>query len=117
MGFCARFIAIIQILMVEATFKIHVNGFFIEESLLGRGVRQGCPFAPLLFAMYTQPFMALLNFEALEGRIKGLTINGEKRLLHQIFANDTGIFLDNTHEATSTQWRKFTCSRGFLGLY
>ncbi|KAL3680171.1 hypothetical protein R1sor_023127 [Riccia sorocarpa] len=53
--------------------------------------RQGCPLAPLLFVMKTQPLMRALREEERRDAIQGLNIGGGESLLHQLFADDTGI--------------------------
>ncbi|KAL3683679.1 hypothetical protein R1sor_001701 [Riccia sorocarpa] len=78
-------------LIEGGTSEVHVNGGFTEEIKMGRGVRQGCPLAHLLFAMTTQPLMRALQEEECRGGIQGLNIGGGRRLLHQLFADDTGI--------------------------
>ncbi|KAL3690932.1 hypothetical protein R1sor_004583 [Riccia sorocarpa] len=78
-------------LVVGGSAVVHVNGLFTKEFELQRGVRQGCPLAPLLFAMFTQPLMRLLREEERRGNIHGMNIGGESTLLHQLFADDTGI--------------------------
>ncbi|KAL3675882.1 hypothetical protein R1sor_025830 [Riccia sorocarpa] len=84
-------VCMIQGLVVGGQSLVHVNGGFTEEFAVRRGVRQGCPLAPLLFALTTQPLMMLLRREEQEGRITGLNIGDSKSLLHQLYADDTGI--------------------------
>ncbi|KAL3679286.1 hypothetical protein R1sor_022242 [Riccia sorocarpa] len=86
--------------------EVHINGSFTEVFKIERGVRQGCPLAPLLFAMTTQPLMRALREEERKGNIQGLNIGGGQSLLHQLFADDTGICItaeerqfDNLKEA------------------
>ncbi|KAL3691489.1 hypothetical protein R1sor_005140 [Riccia sorocarpa] len=81
----------IQGLVVNGSASIHVNGRFTEDFPIQRGVRQGCPLAPLLFAISTQPLMRLLRREELENRLVGLNIGSDTTLLHQLYADDTGI--------------------------
>ncbi|KAL3686617.1 hypothetical protein R1sor_009191 [Riccia sorocarpa] len=59
---------------------------------------QGVPLAPLLYAICTQPFMELLKKAEKEGRLKGLRIAPGKSLLFQLFADDTGVFLEESEE-------------------
>ncbi|KAL3689358.1 hypothetical protein R1sor_015667 [Riccia sorocarpa] len=70
---------------------IHFNGRFTEYFPVERGFRQGCPLAPFLFAMSTQSPMRLLRQEEAAGRLRGLGIGEGKSLLHQLYADDTGI--------------------------
>ncbi|KAL3686155.1 hypothetical protein R1sor_004177 [Riccia sorocarpa] len=78
--------------------EVHVNGSFTKAITIGRGVRQGCPLAPLLFAMTTQPLMRALREEERRGNIQGLNLGGGHSLLHQLFADDTGICITAEEE-------------------
>ncbi|KAL3675581.1 hypothetical protein R1sor_025529 [Riccia sorocarpa] len=80
----------IQGMVTGGSAQVHVN-CFTGRFQVERGVLQGCPLAPLLFAMTTQPLMRLLRTEESAGRLKGVCYGGESTLLHQIYADDTGI--------------------------
>ncbi|KAL3694277.1 hypothetical protein R1sor_007928 [Riccia sorocarpa] len=88
----------IQGLVEGGSSEVHINGSFTEEITVGRGVRQGCPLAPLLFAMTTQPLMLALREEERHGNIQGLNIGDGRALLHQLFADDTGICITAEEE-------------------
>lgn len=60
-----KFLTLVKGLVLGGLVKIHVNGLFLEEIELQRGVRQGCPLTPLLFALSTQPLLAFLQEERL----------------------------------------------------
>ncbi|KAL3698037.1 hypothetical protein R1sor_012113 [Riccia sorocarpa] len=81
----------IQGLVTGGAAQVHVNGQFTGRFAITRGVRQGCPLAPLLFAIVTQPLMRSLREEERCGRVKGVAYDGEQTLLHQIYADDTGV--------------------------
>lgn len=53
--------------------KLHINGLRSEAILLGRGVRQGYPLSPLLFAISTQPLMSFMDLELENGRLTELS--------------------------------------------
>ncbi|KAL3700841.1 hypothetical protein R1sor_018863 [Riccia sorocarpa] len=91
MGFNANFVNLVKGFTVDAKAKVHINGAYTQEISLQRGVRQGCPLAPLLFAMCTQPFMQLIQKGIQDGM--GIQITPGKSLVHQLFADDTGLFL------------------------
>ncbi|KAL3677833.1 hypothetical protein R1sor_020789 [Riccia sorocarpa] len=91
MGFGDDTIERIQGLAHNGSSVVHINQRFTEDIEVRRGVRQGCPLAPLLFALCTQPLMKMLRVEEVAGRIKGLGISRDRSLLHQLFADDTGI--------------------------
>ncbi|KAL3681068.1 hypothetical protein R1sor_024024 [Riccia sorocarpa] len=104
MGFCTKFIMLIQGLVEDAHFVIHINGAFTKEIKLERGVRQGCPIAPLLFALSTQPLMALLREAQIQGEVHGLEVGNSRQILDALFADDTGLLL----RATEENWRSAT---------
>lgn len=95
LGLSEFFIGLVMGLVCNGLSKIHANGFFTKEIPLERGVHQGCPLAPLLFALASQPLMSLLSLWESEGHLRGIPIGnqGEKSLLYQLFANDTNLFL------------------------
>ncbi|KAL3698682.1 hypothetical protein R1sor_012758 [Riccia sorocarpa] len=93
MGFNATFIDLVKGITLDAKSKVHINGSYSQEISLQRGVRQGCPLAPLLFAMCTQPFIRLIQVAIQEGKLQGIQISPGKSLVHQLFADDTGLFL------------------------
>ncbi|KAL3679635.1 hypothetical protein R1sor_022591 [Riccia sorocarpa] len=59
MGFSEVTIARIRGLMVGGSSKVLANHAFTKSFKIKRGVRQGCPLAPLLFVLSTQPLMHL----------------------------------------------------------
>ncbi|KAL3688357.1 hypothetical protein R1sor_014666 [Riccia sorocarpa] len=83
----------IQGLVTGGAAQVHVNGKFTRRFEVTRGVRQGCPLAPLLFAMVTQPLMRMFREEEAHGRLLGVNYGGHNTLLHQIYADDTGVNL------------------------
>lgn len=61
MNFKQQFIQIVRGLVENTHSKVHINGLFTPNIRLGRGVRQGCPLSPILFALSTQPLMRLIK--------------------------------------------------------
>ncbi|KAL3700453.1 hypothetical protein R1sor_018475 [Riccia sorocarpa] len=93
MKFDWKFISLLKGLVLNDQSKVHVNGWFTDVVPLERGVRQGCPMAPYLFVLSTQPLMLLFEKAQKDGRIEGIHLPGGRQLLHQLFANDTGVHL------------------------
>ncbi|KAL3690642.1 hypothetical protein R1sor_004293 [Riccia sorocarpa] len=91
-------------LVENASSVVHLNGSFTAEVQLQRGVRQGCPIAPMLFMLSTQPLMELLRSAQIRGHIQGLEAGSGKHVLEALFADDTGLLL----EADEVNWRKAT---------
>ncbi|KAL3697158.1 hypothetical protein R1sor_011234 [Riccia sorocarpa] len=90
-GFDKDFISLVQGITREGYARVHVNAAFTNEITVSRGVRQGCPLAPLLYALCTQSFMSLLCRANRERTIGGMFIQPGAVLGHQLFADDTGI--------------------------
>ena len=67
------FIRWIETLYSEANCHIINNGWLSDPILLRRGVRQGCPFSPLLYTMVIE---TLTNALCKDPKIEGITIPG-----------------------------------------
>ncbi|KAL3675948.1 hypothetical protein R1sor_025896 [Riccia sorocarpa] len=98
MNFHQDFINLVEGLIKGASSLIHTSGRFSEDFQIGRGVRQGCPLAPLLFSLATQPLIQLLEEAQRQGKIQGLPITGDCLLLQTLFADDTGVIIQATPE-------------------
>ena len=94
MGFDVDVVNIIKGLVESGTSKVHFNGMFTDKICLSWGVRLGCPLALILFALSTQPFMAILNNLADKGKINRLKIGVNQEVLLQLFADHTGLFFE-----------------------
>jgi hypothetical protein len=87
----------IKVLYTNPSALIKNNGYFSDEFILSRGVRQGCPVSALLF---------ILCMEVLAGHIRqnnnitGLYLddNRTKHLKIIQYADDATIFVMNAHE-------------------
>ncbi|KAL3679581.1 hypothetical protein R1sor_022537 [Riccia sorocarpa] len=88
-----HFIMLLKGLVTQGSSKVHINGWYTEEINLNRGVRQGCPVAPYLFVLSTQPLMVLFEKAQREGQLTGIKLPGGRQLLHQLFADDTGVHM------------------------
>ncbi|KAL3680213.1 hypothetical protein R1sor_023169 [Riccia sorocarpa] len=73
--------------------KKHIVQADCQGIQVERGVRQGCPLAPLLFSLCSQSLMSLIRAASQRDDLKGLKISPRKSLTHQLFANDVGICL------------------------
>ncbi|KAL3682836.1 hypothetical protein R1sor_000858 [Riccia sorocarpa] len=79
--------------MTGGSSKVLVNQMFSQAFKVKRGVRQGCPLAPLLFSLSTQPLMKALRIEELTGHLRGLQLPNLKSVLYELFADDTSVFI------------------------
>ncbi|KAL3679838.1 hypothetical protein R1sor_022794 [Riccia sorocarpa] len=104
MGFGSQFITLLKGLVENATSVVHLNGAFTRDVQLERGVRQGCPIAPMLFTLSTQPLMELLRSEQIKGHLHGLEARNGRQVLDALFADDTGLML----HADAENWKRAT---------
>lgn len=70
-GFGPKFIRWVQLLYQQPREKVVANGCPSQEFDLSRGMRQGCPLSPLLYALASEP---LAVFVRADPEIKGLTL-------------------------------------------
>lgn len=77
---------------------------------MGRGVRQGCPLAPLLFVLATQPLIIELKINFKLEKLRGFKIGEMVILEYSLFADDMSVFLDNSYTS-------FQALRGSLAKY
>lgn len=109
-GFGPRFIRCVQLLYQNPTAKVVANGWPSPVFDLSRGMRQGCPLSPLLYALAAEPLAmsVLANAE-----IKGLKLGPLTEKI-SIYADDTLSYLADSgpslHNALQTieQFGKFS---------
>ncbi|KAL3682349.1 hypothetical protein R1sor_000371 [Riccia sorocarpa] len=89
-------------LFVKLDFSKAFDRDFMEPVKIKKGVRQGCPLAPLLFALSTQPLMRALKEAERTGEWKGLRLPNLRFVTHELFADDTSVFIS----ATAGDFRK-----------
>ncbi|KAL3694390.1 hypothetical protein R1sor_008041 [Riccia sorocarpa] len=92
MGFSESTIQRIRALMVGGASSIHVNQDLTKPVKIKCGVRQGCPLAPLLFALSSQSLMKAFQIEE-QGTLRGLKLPGLEAITHELFADDRSIFI------------------------
>ena len=65
-----------------------MNGYITNSFQLARSVRQGCPLAPLLFAIATDPLLRNLDLQLQKQAIKAHPLPQGQKFLAQLFADD-----------------------------
>ncbi|KAL3694948.1 hypothetical protein R1sor_008599 [Riccia sorocarpa] len=108
MGFSAATIKLIKGHAQGGLAKVHLNEDFTETLPIQRGVRQGCPLAPYLFTLTTQILMDTIQAGIDEGSIRGLQIDNNHQLVHRLFADDTGLFLEMNEDVFRAAREKIT---------
>ena len=93
MGFDVRWIALIMECITMVSYSILVNGDPSDIIHPSRGLRQGDPLSPYLFLICSEGLHGLLNKEAKEGHIRGVSICKKgPRLTHLFFVDDSLVF-------------------------
>ncbi|CAL1368079.1 unnamed protein product [Linum trigynum] len=94
LGFCEKWMIWIKSCVTTVHFSILLNdaqyGYFQPH----RGIRQGDPLSPLLFAIYTEAFAAKISQEVASSALHDLRIHrSAPSLSHLIFADNSYLFL------------------------
>ncbi|MCO5603738.1 hypothetical protein L7F22_057890 [Adiantum nelumboides] len=63
LGFGNNFLGMVKTLFQNANASIQINGYISDNFQLARSIRQGCPLAPLLFAIATDPLLRNLDLQ------------------------------------------------------
>lgn len=79
MGFPRVFISMSEMLFQKTQTAVKVNGTHFVAFPIGRGVRQGCPFAPYLFIIIAEVLNTMVKNGVEGGSIKGITLRGGSR--------------------------------------
>ena len=96
MGFPKQFINIIQFLHKKTTAQFIVNGFLSSKFPVERGIRQGCPLAPLLFIIATEFLYQMLQESETSTNIEMEIENQPLQLSTIGFVDDTSVFFRDT---------------------
>ncbi|KAL3702018.1 hypothetical protein R1sor_020040 [Riccia sorocarpa] len=80
MGFSHDSLSIFRGLSTKGKAKVHLNQEFTQAFDIGRGVRQGCPLAPYLFSLSTQPLIDMLNQKVKDNQLLGLQLPSKKQI-------------------------------------
>ncbi|CAL1397365.1 unnamed protein product [Linum trigynum] len=100
LGFCERWLSWLWACVTSVSYSVLFNGAPHGYFKPHRGIRQGDPLSPLLFALYTEAFTCCINRAVAMGFLHGLKINRFcPPISHLLFADDSYIFL----RASSTE--------------
>ncbi|CAL1372514.1 unnamed protein product [Linum trigynum] len=94
LGFSPIWINWIRECVTTAMFSVLVNGQSAGYFPSSRGLRQGDPLSPLLFALCTEGFTALIKAAIMNHRLHGVRMNSRCPMVsHLLFADDSFLFL------------------------
>jgi Reverse transcriptase (RNA-dependent DNA polymerase) len=93
-GFPEVFINVLKSLYKHATSQVIVNGYMTNDIPIKRSVRQGCPFSMVLFILYIEPLLKMLDNE-----IEGLQL-GQEIVKSMAYADDVWFIVKNEQEAS-----------------
>ncbi|MCO5557342.1 hypothetical protein L7F22_010905 [Adiantum nelumboides] len=88
LGFGNNFLGMVKTLFQNANASIQINGYISDNFQLARSIRQGCPLAPLLFAITTDPLLRNLDLQMQRQAIRDLPLPQGQSFLTQLFADD-----------------------------
>ncbi|KAL2624044.1 hypothetical protein R1flu_008289 [Riccia fluitans] len=80
--------------MTNAKTLVHINGAFTPSFMLQCGVRQGCPLAPMLYALNTIPLMGLLKQAQTQRDFRPIFHDNRVLSDYSFCANDAGVYVD-----------------------
>ena len=90
MGFPLSFINMVKLTLNDACAAINVNGQVSPSFPIERGVRQGCPLAPLLFLLMGEALHSTIHQAQEHGNIRGVKLpKSEDQQLTLQFGDDT----------------------------
>ncbi|KAL0355303.1 UNVERIFIED_CONTAM: LINE-1 retrotransposable element O protein [Sesamum radiatum] len=93
LGFCDKFVDLIQQCITTASFSLLINGSPFDFFRPSRGIRQGDPLSPYLFIIYIEILSRLLLHEEALGNIKGIKVcRNAPSISHLLYADDLTIF-------------------------
>ncbi|KAL4283361.1 hypothetical protein GQ457_16G031550 [Hibiscus cannabinus] len=98
-GFDAQWTDLVMSCVRTVTYQIRMNGSLSEVVQPERGLRQGDPLSPFLFAICTEGLSALLNAEKQAGHLTGMRASRYgPRITHLLYADDSLLFIRNSVE-------------------
>ena len=102
MDFAGNFISWVMSSLSSMSFALLVNGAASPFFKSRRGLRQGCPLAPLLFLIVVEGLSRALLYVRECGIYHGLSFGNEVTLSHVIFVDDIAMVIDGTEQYLSS---------------
>ena len=120
-GFSEKWRRWILFCISTVRFSIMINGSPKDFFGSSRGLHQGDPLSPLLFAIVMEALSHLLDDAVLVGHISGFTVgtrsNTPLMVAHLLFADDTLIFCDASTSQIEYLWEILSSFEPMSGLH
>ena len=107
MGFAGNFITWVMSSLSSVSFSLLINGVATSFFKFGRGLRQGCPLAPLLFLIVVEGLGRALLYAKDCGTYHGLSFGNDIVLTHVRFVDDVVIVNHRSEQSLSTLYMRF----------
>ena len=101
MGFGVPFITWVMSSLTSVSFSVLINGVASSFFRSGRGLRQGCPLAPLLFLVVAEGLSRALLSARNNGFFRGISFGNEISLTHVLFVDDIVMITDGSAQSLS----------------
>ncbi|OQR85853.1 hypothetical protein ACHHYP_11279, partial [Achlya hypogyna] len=92
MGFPQPYVDLVDTLMAGSVLRFEVNGKLLAWVDQATGIRQGCPFAPLLFIITMEPLLTTLQAHASQHALV-LGARLDRRVACNVHVDDTTVFV------------------------
>ena len=101
MGFCVPFITWVMRSLTSVSFSVLINGVASSFFRSGRGLRQGCPLAPLLFLVVAEGLSRAIIAAKKLGIYRGISSGNNISLTHVLFVDDIVMITDGSAQSLS----------------
>ena len=102
MGFTVPFVTWIMSSLSSVSFSLLINGVVSSFFRAGKGLRQGCPLAPLLFLIVVEELSRALLSAKECGVLCGISFGNDISISHVLFVDDIVMVSDGSEESLST---------------
>lgn len=104
MGLGPQFTHMVKTLFGNAKAKVIYNGELSAPFPLQKSIRQGCPLAPLLYAIASDGLNWLIKDRVKKGALAGIRLPNGEQMCTQMFADDTNCLISNEEGSIKALW-------------
>ena len=101
-GFSVPFITWVMSSITSVSFALLINGVASTFFRSRRGLRQGCPLAPLLFLIVVEGLSRYILTTQISGAFQGISFGNNIILSHILFVDDTILVSNGSEQPLST---------------